>query len=251
LENVQELLVTGDLHGNLVNFRKILDKASLAEHSARHLVLQELIHGSARYSPQADSSHQLLDLVAALKCQFPERVHLLLGNHELAQWKNQAIAKTEEDLNALFRSGVQTAYGIHAPDIYGAYLELFSAVPVAIRTRNRVFLSHSLPSARRIAQFSLESLLEEVCEEKCYGVGGSIHALLWGRDARASTSTDFLERMDADFLITGHIPCPGGYEFASERHLILDSSGASAGYCLFRADLPVSKSTMAQSVGTL
>src|SRR5437879_8342203 len=142
LEGASELLVAGDLHGNVENFRLLLERAQLGRYPKRHLVLQELIHGPFRYPVGGDKSHQLVDLLAALKCQYPRQVHLLLGNHELSQWPGQAIAKLESDLNASFREGVGTAYSFHARDIYAAYLELFAVIPLAVRTMNRVFLSH-------------------------------------------------------------------------------------------------------------
>lgn len=79
LTNVTEVLVVGDLHGNVANFRLALQRANLRLYPQRHLVLQELIHGPFRYPDGGDKSHQLLDLTAALKCEFPERVHYLLG----------------------------------------------------------------------------------------------------------------------------------------------------------------------------
>src|SRR6266849_1651578 len=134
LEKAGEVLVAGDLHGNVQNFRILLDKAQLGKHSERHLVLQELVHGPFCYPAGGDKSHQLVDLVAALKCQYPQQVHLLLGNHELAQWTGQAIAKGEQELNALFREGVDSAYETNATEIYAAYLELFAVIPLAVRT---------------------------------------------------------------------------------------------------------------------
>src|SRR2546423_14899598 len=111
LQNVTEVLAAGDLHGNLDNFSVLMKKADLANHPQRHLVLQEVVHGPFRYPTGGDKSHQIVDLVAALKCQFPAQVHLLLGNHELAQWTGQRIAKADLDLNLLFREGVDSAYG--------------------------------------------------------------------------------------------------------------------------------------------
>src|SRR2546430_2484745 len=106
-----EVLVAGDMHGNVENFRLLLQKAELAAHPRRHLVLQELIHGPFRYPTGGDKSHQLLDLAAALKCQHPDRVHVLPGNHELSQWTAQRIGKGDEDYNEDFPAGVGTAYG--------------------------------------------------------------------------------------------------------------------------------------------
>src|SRR5207249_9418276 len=93
LAGAADVLVTGDLHGNVENFRRLLERAELRSHPDRHLIFQELVHGPFEYPTGGDKSHQAIDVLAALKCQFPRQVHMLLGNHELAQWTNQWIAK--------------------------------------------------------------------------------------------------------------------------------------------------------------
>lgn len=240
LAQAEDVLVAGDLHGHVENFRRLLLRADLAHHPRRHLVLQELIHGPFRYPTGGDTSHQLVDLLAALKCQFPDRVHLLLGNHELAQWTGQWIAKGETDLNEQFRAGVAAAYGGRAEAIYAAYLDLFAAVPLALRTANRVFLSHSLPSARRLEAFDPARLRDEHVTEADRLPGGFVHALVWGRDTRTETVEIFLRHVDAELLITGHIPSEKGFAVPNARQLILDAMGAPAGYCLFPAQGAIS-----------
>ena len=90
-ETIDDVIVAGDLHGNIPAFKKVLDIAALAQHPRRHLVLQELIHGNRFYSEdRGDRSHQLVDLLAALKCQYPDRIHLILGNHDYADRVNKA-----------------------------------------------------------------------------------------------------------------------------------------------------------------
>src|SRR5262249_43053315 len=177
----------------------------------RHLVLQEVVHGPLRYPQGGDRSHQLLDLVAALKAQYPEQVHFLLGNHELSQWSGRRIEKNYEDLNGLFRAGVENAYGTRADAVYAAYLALFAAAPLALRAPNRVFLSHSLPSAKRLAGFDLAALEGDAFEEKDLVLGGAVHALVWGRDTSAATAATFLAKGGADLLITGHNPRDRGF----------------------------------------
>jgi hypothetical protein len=193
----------------------------------------------------------VLDLLAALKCQYPRQVHLLLGNHELSQGTARRISKGDLDLNELFREGVGTAYGPHAAAIYTQYLELFAVVPLAVRTANRIFLSHSLPSATRLATFDPAVLEQDVPDEAELLPGGSVHALVWGRDTSSATATAFLQKVDADLLITGHIPCPEGFAVPNERQLILDSLGAPACYCLFPADRPLTQEELVGRVGTL
>ncbi len=130
-----EVLIAGDLHGNLDNFRHVLQAADLGHNPRRHLVLQEVVHGPFRYAGGGDKSHQLLDVIAALKCQYPQRVHYLLGNHELAQWQCQRIGKGDVDQNQVFIDGVREAYGADAEAIYGAYLKLFAAANLAVVRR--------------------------------------------------------------------------------------------------------------------
>jgi hypothetical protein len=251
LTSAAEVFVAGDLHGHVENFRSILQKADLAKHPARHLVLQELIHGPFRYPTGGDKSHQLLDLLAALKCQYPERVHMLLGNHELAQWQGQLVAKGDDDFNALFREGVTTAYAPHDEAIYAAYLELFPVLLLAVRTPNRVFLCHSLPTAERLKTFDPCVLEQDECTDEDLHFGGSIHSLVWGRDVRPATAQAFLQAVDADWLLTGHIPCDRGHAVPNDRQIILDSMKTPACYCLFPAGRPITQAELIDCIGTL
>jgi hypothetical protein len=250
LDGAADVLVCGDLHGNLDNFRRLLAKADLARSPRRHFVLQEVIHGPFHYPAGGDKSHQLLDLVAALKCQYPERVHLLLGNHELSQATRRRVAKNDFDLNDLFREGVGTAYGARAAEVYAAYQDLFAVAPLALRTPNHVFLSHSLPSSSRLPDFD-PAALERDSSEADLVPGGSLYALVWGRDVRPETASAFLQKVDADLLITGHVPCDRGFDLPNQQQIILDSLGNPAGYCLFPADRPLSHAELVGYVSTL
>ncbi len=248
LTNVAEVLVAGDLHGNLANFKRLLDLADLGRHPRRHFVLQELIHGPDRYPAGGDSSHRLLDLLAALKCQYPERVHCLLGNHELSQWTRRAIMKGDEDLNRLFEQGVQTAYAARADEIIAAYDELFVVLPVALRTPNRIFLSHSLPRAKRLDTWELAAICTDDLAPHDIKLNGCIHAIVWNRDLTAATAERFLQKVDADLLITGHIPCVAGYTVPNDRQIILDSMDVNGCACLFPTDRPLTQGDLIQGI---
>jgi len=225
--------------------------AELAKYPGRHLVVQELVHGPHRDPTGGDKSHQMVDILAALKCQFPRRVHMLLGNHELAELTGQSIGKGDEILNGLFRQGVDACYGSRGEEIYSAYRALFAVLPLAIRTPNRVFLSHSLPKAARLASFDLAALERDETAPEELKLGGSVHSLLWGRDTRPETVAEFLSKVDADLLITGHIPCDNGFEAPNDRQLILDTLKAPACYCLFPTDRPLTHAELLACVGTL
>ncbi len=176
---------------------------------------------------------------------------MLLGNHELAQWTNQWIAKTDTELSDLFRQGIETAYGGHSQKIYDAYLDLFEAIPWAVQTPNRVFLSHSLPRATMMEEFDLEALKSDDLHPGDLIPGGQLHSLVWGRDTSVENVTAFLNKVDADWLIPGHIPCEQGFATPNDRQLILDCMGAPAAYCLFPADRPVTFQDLLDGVKTL
>jgi len=249
LQNCSDVLVAGDLHGHIPNFKVILNAADLAKHPGRHLVLQELIHCTYMYPQGGEKSHQLVDLFCALKCQYPERAHYLPGNHELAQLTNRPIGKGETTCNAEFRLGVEAAYGVGpAREIYDAYMDLINRLPLALRTPNRVFISHSLPAKKHLPIFDARKLEAETYVPEDYLPGGSIYALVWGRDTSLETVTEYLNRVDADFLISGHIPLDTGFESPTDKHLIVDCSASPAAYVLSPTDRPVTREELLAGV---
>ena len=250
--SAEDVLVAGDLHGNIANFQSLLDRARLDRNPRRHLVLQELVHGEARYANGGCKSHQLVDLVSALKCQYPDRVHLILGNHELAELLNKPILKAGVRTNDLFRQGIDLAYGADSEQVFASYQTLFRALPLAVRTQNRVFLSHSFPEAADLdnefdaAIFDAKSIAE---------IGGgqsvSLHDLVWGRDGDEQTARRFAALVHADLLITGHMPCLEGFRSPNSLQLILDCSRFPACYCLFPNQRSIGLTDLLDDVRTL
>ena len=244
-----DVLVTGDLHGHVANFQSLLKAADLANNPGRHFVMQEAIHGNFRYPTGGDKSHQLVDLFAALKCQFPRQVHYMPGNHELAQWTARPVLKADQNLNGLFEEGVRAAYGSQlGPEIYQTYLELFKVLPVAVRVPNRVLICHSLPATRTMQLFDPARLEADHYDDADLIPGGSVHSLLWGRDTSPANAAAFLQKMDADLLVSGHIACETGFDVPNDRQIIVDCAECPAAYLLFPADRPL---THAELVGCI
>jgi hypothetical protein len=228
-----EILIAGDMHGHVPNFKTVLMAAELGKHPRRHLVLQELIHGPFEYPNGGEKSHQLVDLFCALKCQYPDRVHYLPGNHELAQLNNRPIGKGETTCNSLFRFGVEAAYGVEpAREIYDRYMDLIRALPLAIKTPNRIFISHSLPASKYLPTFQPSIFTKETYSLEDFQPGGSVYAVVWGRETTAEICQSYLKSVQGDWLVSGHIPLETGARFPSDRHVIVDCSVSPMAYTL-------------------
>jgi hypothetical protein len=252
LDAADDVMVVGDLHGNVPTFKQVLQVAALEKNPKRHLVLQELVHGKFQYPDDGgDRSHQLVDVACALKCQYPDRVHLILGNHELSELTGRPIAKEGEYLNVLFLRGLATAYGVFAPEITEAYHRLFAALPLAARTPNRVFVCHTLPDGDDLDRLDLDILKTGTWPPEATVRGGTVYALTWGRDTRPETADRFAALVDADYFITGHQPQDEGYSQANHRQIIIDGTDPNPAYCLFPAHEPVTIESLLAGVKIL
>lgn len=227
--DADELLVAGDLHGHLGHFQALLKLADLGRHPRRHAVFQEVIHGPFEYPDGSDKSHQLLDLIAALTVQYPGRVHFLPGNHELAQMTHRPIAKGDRDLNEQFLAGVEFAYTSRVNAVVEAYWNWVRCAPLAVKTANGVFVSHSIVPRAKLGRWD-DGCLRRNYDPMEVHPGGPVYDMIWGRDVSADAADGFRERVGANFLITGHIPCPDGFARASERHVIIDTHDVPAAY---------------------
>jgi len=237
--DADDVLVTADLHGDRTNFRRVLSVADLEKNRRRHLVFQEVIHGGPTY-PDAGGcmSHLLLEDVARLKTRFPERVHFLMGNHELAELTDYPVMKGGRMLNLLFRTGVQTLYGAAADDVREAYLGLIRSLPLGLKLADDVLITHSLPEGLDRRPLTKDIFSQEP-EDADFQEGGDVFRIVWGRDYREKNAERYCHLTGARFLITGHEPCAAGYRSPNSRQLILDTCSRKSCYAVIAlANLP-------------
>jgi hypothetical protein len=226
-EVADELLITADLHGNRRNFQAIRRLAALDTHPRRHLVLQEVCHGGPTYPAGGCMSHGLLEEVAKLKVAYPDRVHFLLSNHELAELIDFPILKNKQMLNLLFRNGLQQLYGSAAEQVRAAAQQFIGSCPLAVRLPGGVFISHSLPEKSDTRAFD-RTVLERDLEPQDLMEGGAAFRLVWGRDYRAENARAFARTVGAEVLVHGHEPCAEGSRVPNEWQVILDCCGEQA-----------------------
>jgi hypothetical protein len=61
----------------------------------------------------------------------------------------------------------------------------------------------------------------------------------------------YLKKVDADLLITGHVPCEKGFATPNTRQIIVDSLGEPAAYCLFPASVRMTHAELVSCVKLL
>jgi hypothetical protein len=216
--------MTGDIHDHRSNFNKLLVAADLGNNPQRHLILHELIHGDHFDSNGAEGSWQTLAKAAELKCDFPDQVHFLLANHDLAQIHGEGIMKSGLSVCEAFNSGVKRDFADHGTSVTIAITEFLLSLPLAIRTPCGFFFCHSLPTDSQIATFDFtvfdrSPLLSNDYKRKT----GPVYQLIWGRHVTPTGVAMFAEKVGAKMIVTGHQPQDMGFAVNGEQHLIIAS----------------------------
>ena len=233
-----QLVMTGDLHGHRRNFEKLQRYCDLEQFAARHVILHEIIHEDVPAFEEPDRSHELLLDAAKWKCQYPDQIHFLQSNHELAQIHRHEITKNGRVVTMHFEQSVLSAYGADGESVMEAIHEFIRSYPLAGRTVNRVLLSHSLPSARELPDFD-PTLFSRVPTEKDFSEQGSAHALVWGRHQTQAVLDSLCELLSVDFFICGHQPQESGYDVLHDRMVILASEHNHGVFLPFDLHKPV------------
>jgi hypothetical protein len=217
-----EVWMTGDLHDHRANLAKLITAADLKNNPQRHLVLHELIHGDHFDPSGAEDSWVSLARAAELKCDFPDQVHFLLANHDLAQIHGEGIMKAGLSVCEAFNSGIKRDFKESAAAVNVAITELLLSFPLAIRA-GRLFFCHSLPTDEQIQSFDFSVFDRELTGPDYKRRVGPVYQLIWGRNVTPAGAAKFAQAVDADLLITGHQPQETGYAINGPQHLIIAS----------------------------
>jgi hypothetical protein len=229
-----QLIATGDIHGHRRNFERIVAFADLANNPGRHVLLQEIIHGGPRDEAGGCLSHKLLFDVIRYKLSFPDRVHIIMGNHDIAFINNSRVMKDGEEMNRLMRLALEKEFQEAGDEIKLAIRQFLFSQPLAARCENRIWLSHSLPADRFLDKFDRQILDKQLKINDCEKPG-SVYLLTWGRNFSQQTLDKMAEIFDVDIFILGHQPQQQGWSQAGKNLIILASDHNHG--CLLPVDL--------------
>lgn len=228
------LIVTGDLHGHRRNFERIVAFADLTNNPDRHVVLQEIIHGGPEDSHGGCLSYKLLFDVVRYKLSFPDRVHIIMGNHDTAFISNSEVMKDGREMNRAMRLALDREFGQAGADVELAIRQSLFSQPLAVRCDNRVWVSHSLPGDRFVERFD-PKVLDRQLKINDVVRPGSVYLLTWGRKHSQVLLDNMAKLFDTDIFILGHQPQEQGWCQAG-KNLIIVASNHNHG-CLLLTDL--------------
>ncbi|AQQ69725.1 Calcineurin-like phosphoesterase superfamily domain protein [Limihaloglobus sulfuriphilus] len=216
------LIVSGDLHGNRCNFRDILNYADLEANPDTHLILQEIVHGGPSDEMGGCLSFQLVLRAAQLKCRFPEQVHFLMGNHDMSVMLDSEVLKDGKEMNESMKNAIDRKYGEDAEMVVLQMKQFLFSQPLAIRTSDDIFMSHSLPADRFVDSFDPE-VLERRLQLEDMRRPNSAYLLCWGRNQSEETVNKMAQMLNARFFILGHQRQKDGFSRHGSRAVIIAS----------------------------
>ena len=245
------LFVAGDLHDNRTNFRKLLHVADLGSDPSRHLVLQELIHGDHFDSQGREDSWTMLYKAAELLLDFPEQVHFLLANHDLAQIHGEGISKGGLSVCEAFTDAIKRDFGSSYMSVEMAITEFLLALPLAVRAPGAgLYFTHSLPAEEYMDNFDFDVLAREKLEGADYRRRtGPVYQLIWGRNIGPAKAGEFADALQANIMVTGHQPQETGYLKNGDRHLIIASDHARGVFLKVPLDKKLSMNELEKHIG--
>ena len=175
------MIVTGDIHGHRRNFERILAFADLPKNPDTHIILQEIIHGGPEDAKGACLSYRVLFDAVRYKIKFPDRVHMIMSNHDTAFITNSEVIKAGKEMNRSIRQALERQFHQDSVEITTAIEQFLLSQPLAVRSANRIWVSHSLPGDRYVDKFD-PSVLKTKLKTDDVARPGPAYLLTWGRD---------------------------------------------------------------------
>ncbi len=241
LPDFGQVIMTGDFHGCLVNFQKLQWFADLDRSFLRHAIIHELIHSNGRQPEdginqmEEDCSCMLLIEAAKWKIEFPDQVHFLLGNHDLAQITDREVTKGGAASIANFNKWIFSRFGDEsAGKIIEKISEFLLTFPLAAKCANRLWFSHSLPSPLVMDDFDFSIFDRDWRPEDMVPLG-SVYETVWGRSHYPDQLKELADILKVDFFVLGHQQQDEGYATFCDRLIILSSDHGQG--CFLPIDL--------------
>jgi hypothetical protein len=240
LPSTGKLVVSTDLHGNLIDFKKL---QKLYEEAAEEndgdvymLLCGDLIHGPiytrknwprrlGTYYP--DQSVELIEAFITMRQKFPGRIFAILGNHEHSHLGGPQTRKFHKIPSET--EFFELTAGKERMDIFRA---LFASFPILSVAGKGIVFTHGAPRV-------LTATLDEIARVDYFDVNVKkinemfnipiLGELLWCRQAGPLVIRRFLKNIEVDsqrngVVLYGHDPISSGYVVRSPEQICFSTS---------------------------
>lgn len=208
-------LIITDLHGNLTDYRYYEELWNTLNLDVDNVIITgDFIHPSSR---DVDGSIEILESLMDYRENY-SNFHVLLGNHEWSQLISQPLYKFGVDQTKDFKEKVQKLYPADWRVKINEYNDFFEELPLAIKTGNKVFISHASPSK------DIKSL-DDIIYINTETFNPIFDDMLWKPyyHFKHKDIILFLERIGCNVHIVGHTPV-NGFKVIAKRMIIVSSS---------------------------
>jgi hypothetical protein len=216
------VIITGDLHGHRRNFERIVALANLGQNKNTHVILQEIIHGGPEDEEGGCLSYKLLFDAVAYKVKFPDRVHIIMGNHDTAFISNTDVMKNGKEMNVAMRSALDREFRHASERVKLAIKQFLFSQPLAVKCDNGILICHSLPGDHYADKFD-KRIFERQLRINDIIRPGSAYLLTWGRSHSQRVLDAMSKSLDAETFILGHQRQETGYSKAGNNLIIIAS----------------------------
>ena len=210
-------IVITDIHGNLDDYDRYVDIWEEYKNDNNYFIITgDFIHAMGK---KDDKSIEILDSVK--QCwENNENFYPLIGNHEWSTISDISVYKGSINQSLNFKELLRERFGSNWNKKLDEYQEFFKKLPIAIRTANKVFISHAGP-ARNIK--SLDDIIN--ITDKGYLDNDNLYEILWNReeDYTENDLKSFLRTVACNAMIVGHTPVDG-VKLINDKQLIVSSS---------------------------
>lgn len=210
-------LIITDIHGNITDFNRFMEIWDDFKNEDNYLILTgDFIHAMGLDN---DRSIEILESVKK-QWEGSENFHVLLGNHEWSTICKKAVFKAGINQTLNFDELLKDCFGESYQRKLDEYVEFFMKLPIAVKTDNKIFISHAGPPK------NIKSLDEIVhITDEGYNNNYKLIQMLWNRfdDFSEDDLKSFLKTVDCKMMIVGHTPV-NGIKMIYKKQLVVSSS---------------------------
>lgn len=217
-EKGKTLIIT-DIHGNYADFEKFMFIWDDFGNGDNHLVLTgDFIHAMGL---ENDRSIEILESVKN-RWENSQNFHVLLGNHEWSAISKMSVYKAGINQTLNFEELLKKEFHSQCEHKLEEYKKFFKKLPIAVRTANKVFISHAGPP-RNIK--SIDEIIN--IADDGYVENPKLFQILWNRqdDLNESELDSFLRAVDCKAMIVGHTPVDGAKIMFTNQLVVSSSYG--------------------------